>query len=281
MPIEHCNVCIKSINIVNHKALHCRVCKLWTHKKCNKLNDIDYNLQKSNSSWFCIVCIDELFPFGGVTDKELTLINFIDNFSNIDLPSSDLNLFPSFINNKLFTKFHDFFVSQTLSNSEEDDISSNPINCKYYNIDEFCSSSFDNKDSFSVFHLNVASLSSHFDELNAIISLLNFNFSVLGLTETRIKINSGVTVPLAIEGYSYEHTPTESSCGGAMLYISNKFNYKPRNDLLVYKPLQLETVFVEIIIPRKSNLIVGCIYRHPCMSINEFNNIMCLQSRTK
>ena len=58
------------------------------------------------------------------------------------------------------------------------------------------------------------------------------------------------------------------------LYISNKLNYKPRNDLLVYKSLHLESVFIEVLFPKKSNLIVGCIYRHPCMSIDVFNDIM-------
>ena len=76
-----------------------------------------------------------------------------------------------------------------------------------------------------------------------------------------------------MDGYSYEHTPTEASCGGALLYISNNFNYRPRTDLSIYKPCHLESIFVEIIIPRKANLIVGCIYRHPCMSINEFNDL--------
>ena len=201
----------------------------------------------------------DLFPFSGVTDNELKLINYVDNCFNID---------------ELFKKFNDFFTSQALGSSEEDDLSSNPINCKYFNIDEFCSSNFDNNGSFSAFHMNVSSLTAHFDELSSLLFLLNFEFSILGLTETRIKKNNNVSIPISIEGYSYEHTPTESSCGGAILYISNKFNYKPRNDLLIYKPFLIESIFVEILFPRKSNLIVGCIYRHPCMSINEFNNII-------
>ena len=143
-------------------------------------------------------------------------------------------------------------------------LSSNPINCKYFNIDDFCSSNFDNNGSFSAFHMNVSSLTANFDELSSLLSLLNFEFSILGLTETRIK-NNNVSIQIGIEGYSYEHTPTESSCGGGILYISNKFNYKPRNDLLIYKPFLIESVFVEILFPRKSNLIVECIYRHPCM----------------
>ena len=122
--------------------------------------------------------------------------------------------------------------------------------------------------------MNISSLSAHFDELDTILNLLDFNFSIIGLTETRLKKDASASMPITIEGYSYEHTPTESSCGGALLYISNKFNYKPRNDLLLYKSLHLESVFIEILFPNKSNLIVGCIYRHPCMSIDEFNDVI-------
>ena len=122
--------------------------------------------------------------------------------------------------------------------------------------------------------MNVSSLNAHFDELSSMLSLLNFDFSIVGLTETRLIKDRNVTLPIELEGYSYEHTPTEASCGGALLYISKKFNYKPRNDLLLYKPFHLETIFVEIIFPKKSNIIVGCIYKHPCMSVTEFNDII-------
>ena len=55
-----------------------------------------------------------------------------------------------------------------------------------------------------------------------------------------------------------------------MLYISNSISYKPRNDLNIYKTKELESVFVESLLDNKKT-IVGCIYRHPCMSLNEFN----------
>ena len=125
-----CNVCIKKISLEHHNALQCNNCKFWTHKKCNKLNDIDFNLQKSNSFWFCIVCVNDLFPFSGVADNELKLINSIDNCSNIDELSFNINLFPSNNNNKLFKRFNDFFTSQSLCNSEDDEFFSNPITIK-------------------------------------------------------------------------------------------------------------------------------------------------------
>ena len=34
----------------------------------------------------------------------------------------------------------------------------------------------------------------------------------------------------------------------------------------------LESIFIEIINPNKKNLIVGCLYQHPCMEVYKFNN---------
>ena len=39
----------------------------------------------------------------------------------------------------------------------------------------------------------------------------------------------------------------------------------------MYESKNLESVFVEIIVPKKTNIIVGTIYRHPHMSFNSFN----------
>ena len=246
-------------------------------KNVINLNDIDYQLLKNCSNWFCIKCVKDIFPFSRETDNELNLMFSNDKILDLNELPSALNLFPSFENNKLYKKFNDYFTSQALGSfaiDDDDDQSPNPINCKYLNINDFCSSKFSDDTSLSVFHMNISSLNAHFDELTAVLDLLNFNFSFIGLTETRIKKSINITTPLAINGYSFEHTPTESSCGGALLYISTKLNYKPRNDLLIYKPLHLESIFIEVIFPKKSNLIVGCIYRHPCMSIDEFNDII-------
>ena len=69
-----------------------------------------------------------------------------------------------------------------------------------------------------------------------------------------------------------EHTPTESTCGGSLLYISKNLHYKPRPDLLIYKPKLLESIFIEIINPNSANTVIGCIYRHPSMVLKEFND---------
>ena len=50
-------------------------------------------------------------------------------------------------------------------------------------------------------------------------------------------------------------------------------SYRPRPDLCINKAGELESTFIEIISTNNSsNAIVGCIYRHPCMSLKEFNS---------
>ena len=74
-----------------------------------------------------------------------------------------------------------------------------------------------------------------------------------------------------MQNYSFEFTPTESNAGGTLLYIANHLSYKPRIDLNLNIPNQLESTFIEIINSRKSNIIVGCLYKHPSMDVSDFN----------
>ena len=60
--------------------------------------------------------------------------------------------------------------------------------------------------------------------------------------------------------------------GGILLYIKKDIAYKLRNDLKMYKSKHLESIFIEIINQKKKTIILGCVYRHPCMEVNEFKN---------
>ena len=57
-----------------------------------------------------------------------------------------------------------------------------------------------------------------------------------------------------------------------MLYINKEHSYKIRPDLVICKAKTLESIFIEIIFPNKSNIIVGCMYKHPSMDICTFND---------
>ena len=74
-----------------------------------------------------------------------------------------------------------------------------------------------------------------------------------------------------MQNYSFEFTPTESNAGGTLLYIANHLSYKPLTDISLNKANQLESTSIETINSRKSNIIVGYLYKHPNMDVSEFN----------
>jgi exonuclease III len=103
--------------------------------------------------------------------------------------------------------------------------------------------------------------------------MLQYKFDIIGITETKIKKGVKSKISLEIDGYKYYHTDTEAEKGGTLIYISNTINSKQRTDLeaLIYKPEILESTVLEIINPKKKNILVSCIYRHPSMDLKEFN----------
>ena len=48
-------------------------------------------------------------------------------------------------------------------------------------------------------------------------------------------------------------------------------SYKCCSDLNIYKKNELESTFIETVNPKKSNIVVGVIYRNPSMNLTDFN----------
>ena len=91
---------------------------------------------------------------------------------------------------------------------------------------------------------------------------------IITITETRIKKD---LLYLSLNNYSLGLTPIESSAGGTLLYIANHLLYKPSNDLNFYRKSESESIFIEVINPRKSNIIIGSNYKHPSIDLGDFN----------
>ena len=149
---------------------------------------------------------------------------------------------------------------KTLNDSTE-----NSIKCDYYTMKEFLELKTNSKNTFAMMHLNISSLSFHFDKLCDFLRKAKklVDFKIIGITESRLKANCPPTINIDIPNYNIEHQPTESGKGGALFYISSDLNYKVRDDLKAYKSKELETIFIEIINKKYKNYIIGCIYRHP------------------
>ena len=82
---------------------------------------------------------------------------------------------------------------------------------------------------------------------------------------------TSLTSDINLQNYSFEFTPTETNARGTLLYIANHLSYKPRTDLNLNIPNQLESTFMDIINSRKSNIIVGYLYKHPNMDVSDFH----------
>ena len=118
--------------------------------------------------------------------------------------------------------------------------------------------------------MNISSISYHIDNLTAFINNCKIKPKVIGLSETRLRKNRQPLSNINLENYVYESTPTESSKGGTMLYVDKQLTYRLRKDLMMYKSKEIESTFIELFNNNNSNTVLGCIYKHPKVSVIEF-----------
>ena len=260
-----CGICSKTIGI-NHRFIKCSICNYKVHIKCNKTDTKTYELMTKNTEpQFCIKCKEDIIPFQRITDQQFFAT--AEKGINKDIEGLNFSIFPS---NRLKDYFKDINNLQSGLN-HDDEVDSPVLNCNYTDINSF---DYQNKPNhLSLFHLNIASLPKHKDELETILNMIDLNFDIIGITETKLKKNVEPSISTNIEGYKCYSTDTEAEKGGALIYIAEHFNTKPLKSLeqIMYKPKQLESVFIEICNKKKKNIIIGCIYRHPTMDLGEFN----------
>ena len=232
--------------------------------KCNKIDTNAYNKMKDNEDIICLKCMEGNIPFHTLTDNQFfaTASKGVDN----EVDYSNLSVLPPENIRSFFKELNEYNGSNIIDENS-------PLNCKYYDLNMFPVSKM-KKDCFSLFHLNIVSLSRNKDELETLLKMLGADFDIIGLTETKIIKGYTPTFDTKRRGYTSYQTPTESTHGGVFLYISDNLHSKERKYLnpILYKSKLLESIFVEINNPGKKYIIVGCIYKHPSLEIEEFND---------
>ena len=123
----------------------------------------------------------------------------------------------------------------------------------------------------SLFHINACSLNKNFDGLQHLLNCTKKSSDKIAISETRITKQVSLSNNLNLNNYSFEFTPTETSAGGTLLCIANHLSCKCCSNLNIYQKNVLESIFIETVNPRKSNIMVGVIYRHPSMDLADFN----------
>ena len=150
-----CSTCNKAVS--HRNSITCAHCFKPIHLKCNNLNFVDgQSMKNSNSSWFCLHCSNNFFPFTNITNKKVQSVfsneeyhadDYIDNLINICLVSKPQE---NLVN--LFNEFNNL-------SSDQNNNSENIIDCKYYDIDENQTlNKLNIKCTLSLFHINSCSL---------------------------------------------------------------------------------------------------------------------------
>ena len=248
-----CSGCKKTI-AQNRIPLTCTQCKNYYHASCERISVDSYLKSKE---WICNKCICSSLPFEGIDNEKLKITN---QGKDIEF-GEHLQSHPAFSIQTLLDKFPGSFSCE--------DFSFDTGVSKYYTPSEFLSSKF-KKNGFSILHINIVSLSAHIDELKTLLSFLDHPFDVIGISETKISEHREITTNISIDGYVFEHTPTETHFGGVGLFIKNSVNFNKRLDLSKSLHGISESIFAELSGPNGKQILVGCVYRHPSPPISDF-----------
>ena len=155
--------------------------------------------------------------------------------------------------------------------------SKNHCNSEYLLSDQLSEQVIRDKDQnlFSSLHFNARSLFKKFDHFVDYINLLDFQFHVIGFSETWLNDNSPV---LSINNYSSVNKNRQGrSGGGVALYVHNSLSFFLRSDLSMDSDI-CDSLFLEIPRTREKNIIIGIIYKPPDSNTNvfvdAFDNVM-------
>ena len=141
--------------------------------------------------------------------------------------------------------------------TKQHQMTENPLSCDYYDISDFKKLKINKQQCLPILY------SAHIDDLGAFLNLVNHKFDIICISESRDSTKHPQATNIDLPGFNIGQTPTESFAGGTLIYISQNLSYKPRNNL--YCPKELESTFIEVLIPNKKSHLIGVVYKHLSM----------------
>ena len=127
--------------------------------------------------------------------------------------------------------------------------------------------------SFSIISFNIRSMKKNFEEFRNFISELNYDFSVISLTETWCLDDPRNESLLKLNNYTsiYQARSSERHGGGICMFIHNSLIFKNRSDLC-FNNNDVESLSIEIVNKYTKNVIVNVTYRQPAGNIKVFED---------
>ena len=276
-----CPVCTKKLYSYQN-ALECTTCSGWVHHdnrlKCSGLteNEFQEHSNDQNKPFECDNCI--ALKIAKINNSYFVKLPFpVECEGNIfgkpaEIKKPDVSSMTASQLNKFIKECESIENHISTNENENDELLTPTVNSKYYNFKKINSLKIDKTSSFGFLHVNIASLNKHFDELHEVLSRIKYNFDVIGISEHKIQKDSLPSNNITLPGYDeFIFEPTGTTHGGTGFYIKSGIDYIVRDDLKLNTPSFVEAKFIEIILPDRKNVIVGCIYRHS-ESIRDFSS---------
>ena len=204
-------------------------------KQCDFL----FNKITQNTYWECIACQIAKFPFANVSNHEIQCLAINSNFTCkcqtmlSGLVGDHLTLNFSSLNSKDRPQYN------TVKTIDEyfEDLSIQP-DFNYYQTHDFhkLAKKQDKRNSFSVLHTNICSLSANLENIELLLTNLDHAFDIIGVSETCTSENNNknTTNNYTIPGYQKfcgrKGSSLESGCG---FFVIKGLNFKERIDLKV------------------------------------------------
>ena len=96
-------------------------------------------------------------------------------------------------------------------------------------------------------------------------------FSLIGLTETKLKHNQHSISNVTLKGYRFVSQPSNPNAGGVGFFVKDNIKHTLRIDLTVTKN-EFEALWVEVQNDSQHNMLCGIIYRHPSSNLDIFQD---------
>ena len=142
---------------------------------------------------------------------------------------------------------------------------SNPIKSRYLDIPLFNQIQPDPVSSIDILHTDIASISKHFDDLTTVLSLVEFNFQIIGVSEHKVqkRVENSMS-NIDLEGYHpFVFDTTETTHGGTGFFVHESLVFKKGMILNLIPQAIMNLLLFELFLPNRKNIFLGCIYRHP------------------
>lgn len=250
-----CGICHKNVKD-NKPFLFCHHCNFRVHIKCNNISLAEYtsisNNRPNDAPWFCLKCTvaenESIFPFGTLANEEFLSLHEID--------------IPSFVDTApTFEITSDLMNLPNLGDYDIDEHLPANINSSYHTLQDISNLDHSQND-FALLHMNIRSLSCHFDELFSTLASLRIEFDVIGVSETWDSFENSIKTNIDIPGYSFFSVQSHSQNGGVGLYVKTGLSPIVRPDLSK-DSADYEAVWVEVENGKEKNFLFCCLYRHP------------------